>query len=78
MVDHCMITKHRFGEDDASGWLCNYQTFSNEIPSSDLFKKLKWLPFPKHMEYQLAVTVCKTLDELNPHYMDNHINSYGT
>ena len=25
------------------------------IPSSDLFKKLKWLPFPKYVEYQQSV-----------------------
>ena len=41
------------------------------IPSSDLFKKLKWLPFPKYVEYQHAVTVHKSLNELNPHYMKN-------
>ena len=54
------------------------------IPSSDQFKKLRWLPFPKYVEYQQAVTVYKSLNELNPHYMnklfsytqDNH--SYGT
>ena len=54
------------------------------IPSSDLFKKLKWLPFPKYVEYQQSVTVYKSLNELNPHYMnklfsytqENH--SYGT
>ena len=54
------------------------------IPSSDLFKKLKWLPFPKYAEYQQAVTMYKSLNELNPHYMnklfsytqENH--SYGT
>ena len=54
------------------------------IPYSDLFKKLKWLPFPKYVEYKQTVTVYKSLNELNPHYMnkpfsytqDNH--SYGT
>ena len=54
------------------------------VPSSDLFKKLKWLPFPKYVEYQQSVTVYKSLNELNPHYMnklfsytqENH--SYGT
>ena len=54
------------------------------ILSSDLFKKLKWLPFPKYVEYQQSVTVYKSLNELNPHYMnklfsytqENH--SYGT
>ena len=54
------------------------------IPSSDLFKKLKWLPFPKYVEYKQTVTVYKSLNELNPHYInklfsytqDNH--SYGT
>ena len=47
-------------------------------------QKLKWLPFPKYVEYQQAVTVYKSLNELNPHYMnklfshtqENH--SYGT
>ena len=54
------------------------------IPSSDLFKRLKWLPFPKYVEYKQTVTVYKSLNELDSHYMnkpfsytqDNH--SYGT
>ena len=71
-LDTQTLKKHTSGDADLS------------IPSSDLFKKLKWLPFPKFVEYQQSVTVYKSLNELNPHYMnklfsytqENH--SYGT
>ena len=54
------------------------------IHYTNVISKLKWLPFPKYVEYQQAVTVYKRLNELNPHYMnklfsytqENH--SYGT
>ena len=54
------------------------------ILSSDLFKKLKCLPFPKYVEYQQAVTVYRSINGLNLHYInklflytqENH--SYGT
>ena len=36
------------------------------IPSSDLFKKLKWLPFPKYVEYEQTVTVYKSLKWVKP------------
>ena len=38
---------------------------------NNLFKKLKWLPFPKYVECQKAVTVYKSLkNELNSHYVN--------
>ena len=74
MGDHCLTNQQNWTTklQKRAARLILYADLS--IPSSDLFKKLKWLPFSKY----------KSLYELKPHYMnkpfsytqENH--RYGT
>ena len=42
-----------------------------ETPSAELFAELKWLTFPERVKFQKAVTMFKTMNNLNPPYIKN-------
>ena len=41
------------------------------VPSQSLFTKLKWLPFPKYVQYHQAKMVYKSLNNMCPSYMND-------
>ena len=45
-------------------------------PSEQLFKELKWLPFPKRVQYHTCLMVCKSITGQAPEYISSML-TYG-